>query len=52
MSDPTTGPTASDTLVIEVAAHLAARGYAHGLDMTIIEKAAAFARGLRGMTHA
>jgi hydroxymethylglutaryl-CoA lyase len=46
-------PGAAGNVATEkVAAHLAARGYAHGLDMTIIEKAAAFARGLRGMTHA
>ena len=46
-------PGAAGNVATEkVAAHLAARGHAHGLDMTIIEKAAAFARGLRGMTHA
>lgn len=43
-------PGAAGNVATEkVAAHLAARGYEHGLDMTIVEKAAAFARGLRGM---
>ena len=46
-------PGAAGNVATEkVTAHLASQGHAHGLDMTIIEKAAAFARGLRGMTHA
>ena len=32
----------------KVAAHLAARGYDTGLDMQIVEKAAAMARAMRG----
>jgi hydroxymethylglutaryl-CoA lyase len=46
-------PGAAGNVATEkVAAHLASQGHAHGLDMTIIENAAAFARGLRGMSHA
>lgn len=46
-------PGAAGNVATEkVAAHLAAQGYVHGLDMAVIDKAAAFARGLRGMTHA
>ncbi|MFC3167944.1 hydroxymethylglutaryl-CoA lyase [Paracoccus fontiphilus] len=46
-------PGAAGNVATEkVAAHLAARGFAHGLDMAIIEKAAAFARSLRGDAHA
>ncbi|SNR60996.1 hydroxymethylglutaryl-CoA lyase [Paracoccus sediminis] len=45
-------PGAAGNVATEkVAAHLAARGFAHGLDMAVIEKAAAFARGLRGNAH-
>lgn len=46
-------PGAAGNVATEkVAAHLAARGYALGLDMAVIEQAAAFARRLRGMSHA
>ncbi|WP_374302606.1 hydroxymethylglutaryl-CoA lyase [Paracoccus sp. (in: a-proteobacteria)] len=46
-------PGAAGNVATEkVAAHLAARGFVHGLDMAIIEKAAAFARSLRGDAHA
>lgn len=46
-------PGAAGNVATEtVAAHLSARGYAHGLDMAVVEKAAAFARGLRGVAHA
>lgn len=45
-------PGAAGNVATErVAAHLAARGFAHGLDMAVIEKAAALARGLRGNAH-
>ncbi|MCZ0962580.1 hydroxymethylglutaryl-CoA lyase [Paracoccus benzoatiresistens] len=45
-------PGAAGNVATEkVAAHLAARGFAHGLDMAVIERAAAFARGLRGTAH-
>lgn len=44
-------PGAAGNVATEkVAAHLAARGFAHGLDMAVVEKAAAFARGLRGLS--
>ena len=39
-------------IYVGVTAHLAARGFVHGLDMAINEKAAAFARSLRGDAHA
>ncbi|WEF25393.1 hydroxymethylglutaryl-CoA lyase [Paracoccus sp. S3-43] len=46
-------PGAAGNVATEkVAAHLAARGYAHGLDMAVIDQAAAFARSLRGADHA
>lgn len=35
----------------KVAAHLAAQGYAHGLEMAVVEQAAAFAHSLRGTAH-
>lgn len=35
----------------KVAAHLAARGFSHGLDMAVVEQAAAFAHSLRGTAH-
>ncbi|MDO5646435.1 hydroxymethylglutaryl-CoA lyase [Paracoccus sp. (in: a-proteobacteria)] len=42
-------PGAAGNVATEkVAAHLAAAGYEHGLDMAIIEQAAAFAQSLRG----
>ena len=45
-------PGAAGNVATEkVAAHLAARGFAHGLDMAVVEKAAAFARGLRGLSN-
>ncbi|WP_347139595.1 hydroxymethylglutaryl-CoA lyase [Paracoccus sp. SSK6] len=45
-------PGAAGNVATEkVAAHLAAQGFAHGLDMAVIEQAAAFARSLRGATH-
>ncbi|WP_295045483.1 hydroxymethylglutaryl-CoA lyase [uncultured Paracoccus sp.] len=45
-------PGAAGNVATEaVAAHLAARGYAHGLDMAVIERSAAFARSLRGTAH-
>lgn len=46
-------PGAAGNVATEkVAAHLAARGFAPGLDMAVIEQAATFARGLRGPAHA
>lgn len=46
-------PGAAGNVATErVAAHLAARGYAHGLDTAVVDKAAAFARSLRGDAHA
>ena len=46
-------PGAAGNVATEkVAAHLAARGFAHGLDMGVINKAAALARSLRGTAHA
>lgn len=46
-------PGAAGNVATEkVAAHLAARGHAHGLDMAVIDQAAAFARSLRGAAHA
>lgn len=46
-------PGAAGNVATEkVAAHLEARGFAHGLDMAVIEQAAAFARSLRGPAHA
>lgn len=45
-------PGAAGNVATEkVAAHLAARGFAHGLDMAVVEQAAAFARSLRGTAH-
>lgn len=45
-------PGAAGNVATEkVATHLAARGFAHGLDMAVIEQAAAFARNLRGTAH-
>lgn len=45
-------PGAAGNVATEkVAAHLAARGFAYGLDMAVVEQAAAFARSLRGTAH-
>ena len=45
-------PGAAGNVATEkVAAHLAVQGFAHGLDMAVIEKAAALARSLRGDAH-
>lgn len=45
-------PGAAGNVATEkVAAHLSARGFAHGLDMAVIEQAAAFAHSLRGTAH-
>ena len=46
-------PGAAGNVATEaLARHLAAQGFDHGLDMTVIDRAAAFARTLREGTHA